>query len=138
MDTLKDKTLIIVAILMFFTSCNNSKITEIETFSNLDLKGKITFKEKAEKWNDFNGNGYKVMIYSIEDNNLSELLKISKEIGFKKYNTNLNNNEFTNSELKPYIGESTGLYKTKWKDNEIKTVIIDSTHRKLIYYYNIL
>ena len=79
-----------------------------------------------------------VMIYTIEDNNLSELLKISKEVGFKEYNTNLNDNEFTNLELKPYLGKSTGLYKTKWKYNEIKTVIIDSTHSKLIYYYNIL
>lgn len=134
MDTLTDnKIYLIVAIMMFFSSCQNKSVTIMESFTGMKLKDKISFDSKSEQWNDFNGNGHKVMIYKVKEGQLESIAKESRKKGFKDYDTNEENNHFSKSTLAPFIENSSGLYKTKEENNEIHTVLIDMTNGKIFY-----
>jgi hypothetical protein len=134
MDTLADNRIfLILAFMLFFSACQNKSVTIMESFIGMKLKDKISFDSKSEQWNDFNGNGHKVLIYNIKEGHLKSIAKESRERGFLNYDTNEENNHFSKSTLSPFIENSIGLYKTKEVKNEIHTVLIDMTNGKIFY-----
>lgn len=125
--------LMVVAMIMFFSSCQNKSLATVESFIGIKLKDKVSFESKSEQWNDFNGNGHKVMIYKINEGQLQSIVEESRKMGFKEYNTNNENDYFSKSTLAPFITESNGLYKTQEENNEVHTVLIDMTNGKVYY-----
>ena len=135
MDFRIDKYLLISIVLIFF-ACSSDKTKEIEDYSGIDLQNKITFVKDTSHWNNFNGNGFKVLIYEIKNDNLNEIIQSAKQLKYK--NLKSYDSEFSNFDITPYIKASQGLFKTEWLDNEIKTIVLDTVNSKLIYYYSIL
>lgn len=134
MDTLTgNKFYLIVAIMMFFSSCQDKSVSTMESFIGMKLKDKISFDSKSEQWNDFNGNGHKIMIYKVKEGQLELIAKESREKGFKDYDTNNENDYFSKSTLATFIENSNGLYKTKEENNEVHTVLIDMTNGKIFH-----
>ncbi len=128
----KNNFLIIIILLLIGTSCNPT-ISDMENIVGMKLKDKISFQKKEEQWIPFNGDGYKIMIYKIKENELKTIIEKSKENGFDCYEADSLDN-FSNSYIYPFIEHSKGYYKIICIEDEIKTVFIDSTHSRLIYY----
>lgn len=97
------------------------------------LLNKVKFENKKEFWNDFNGNGFKILIFRFSDVDYFTVFYNSKK--FEKFDFNDVDNPFSNSEITEFILGGHGFYKTIRNKQESVTVIIDLKNRKLIYYY---
>lgn len=139
MDTQIGK-LIFFAFLIFLFGCSNPDIKKIESLTGLRINKQISKQDEIHQWNDFNGNGHKIIVYKINDKYIKEVYDSLSNRGFQPYTQNKDKSGevFSNSEIAPYIKNSNGLFKTEWIEDEITTIVIDSTNSKLIYYYSVL
>lgn len=119
--------------MLFFLSCNDRNVSSIEAIIGLDLRHKVSFEEKWEEWVDLNGNGQKIIVYKIEGHHLQTVIDEARKNGFEEYNYDDLDFSSNRKRLSTYIENSMGVYKTFLKNNEVKTVLIDSTHSKLVY-----
>jgi len=119
-----------------FSSCENKNLSDAEKFFGDSLIEKVEYLSSDEKWNDFNGNGFKVDVYEIIDLNYIKDKSVDKN--FKTFNFNENINPLDNTDYSKYIENGSGFYKTIWLKNEIKTIIVDTTNNKFLYYYNLM
>ena len=134
MDILKGN-LVILILLFSLSGCKRYDTDEIEKFFNLPLKDNLEFVTVDEQWNDFNGDGEKVVLFKIDKTEAKKLYIIAKAQGFKEINTNSATENFTKRELK-YINGNV-LYKTHFKENEVRTLVIDSLNGKVTFYYSV-
>lgn len=115
--------------------CKRYDIDELEKLFNLPLKNKLEFVTVDEQWNDFNGDGEKVVLFKIDKTEAKKLYAIAKAQGFKEINTNSTIENFTERELKYINGHV--LYKTHYKEDEARRLVIDSLNAKVTYYYSV-
>src|SRR5574344_849737 len=132
MDILKGN-LVILILLFSLSGCKRYDTDEIEKLFNLPLKDNLEFVTVDEQWNDCHGDGEKVVLFKIDKTEAKKLYIIAKAQGFKEINTNSATENFTKRELK-YINGNV-LYKTHFKENEVRTLVIDSLNGKVTFYY---
>lgn len=134
MDTLKGN-LVILFLLFCLPGCKRYDVDEIEKYFNLPLKDNLEFVKVDEQWNDFNGDGEKVVLFTLGKVEAQKLYLRAKKEGFKEVCTRTSPENFTKRELK-YIGGNV-LYKTLFIENEIRTLVIDTLNCKVTYYNSI-
>ncbi|WP_417354154.1 hypothetical protein [Flavobacterium sp.] len=130
------KLITVLIISLMFSSCVNKNLSDAEKFFGDSLIEKVEYLSSDEKWNDFNGNGFKVDVYEIIDLNYIKGKSVDKN--FKTFNFNENINPLDNTDYSKYIENGSGFYKTIWLENEIKTIVVDTTNNKFLYYYNLM
>lgn len=114
-------------------------MTKMESITGVHLSNLLEKQDEVNQWNDFNGNGYKIVTYSIEKERVLEVFNTCKLKGFSAFEVNQDSSAlYSNTELLPFIKNSNGIYKTEWIENEITTVVIDTTNNKLFYFYSVL
>src|SRR5699024_2984928 len=86
---------------MFLFSCKENHLSQAEKIFGYPLKGKVEYLSKNEKWNNFNGNGYKVEVYKILD--LEYFKNKFKDSEFKKFDFKLKGNPLSNTNYSEYI-----------------------------------
>lgn len=126
--------LICTAFLTLFVSCNYvTPVGEVEDMLGVKLKGKIKYIEKQEQWM-FGGDGYKIETFKVKDSlNIS---RIMREKGHH-YNSEYVEHHFANSELYPFIKQTTGFYIVDKQNNVEKYLFYNEEGGKLIYYIEI-
>lgn len=134
MDTLKGNLAILI-LLFSLSGCKRYNTDEIEKYFNLPLNENLEFVTIDEQWNDFNGDGEKVVLFKTDKEQAQKLYDIAKSQGFKEVNTNSATENFTKRELKHINGNV--LYKTLFIENEVMTLVIDTLNGKVSYYYSI-
>src|SRR5690554_4345320 len=130
------KFITVLIVSLMFTSCINKHLKDVEDIFGYSLKDKIEYLSKDEKWNDFNGNGFRVEIYEIIDLNYFKDKSLYKN--FKSFNFKDNNNPLGNTDYSKYIQNGSGYYKTIWFENKIKTIVVDTTNNKFLFYYSLM
>ncbi|WP_417369485.1 hypothetical protein [Flavobacterium beibuense] len=130
------KLITVLMISLMFSSCVNKNLSDAEKFFGDSLIDKVEYLSSDEKWSDFNGNGFKVDVYEIID--LNYIKDKSADKNFKTFNFNENINPLDNTDYSKYIENGSGFYKTIWLENEIKTIVVDTTNNKFLYYYNLM
>lgn len=130
------KLITVLIISLMFSSCENKNLSDVEKFFGDSLIDKVEYLSSDEKWNDFNGNGFKVDVYEIIDLNYIKDKSVYKN--FKTFNFNESKNPLNNTDYSKYIENGSGFYKTIWLENEIKTIVVDTTNNKFLYYYNLM
>lgn len=125
----------ILSLLTFLFGCKRYNTSELEDFFHLPLSDKIEFLKVDEQWNDFNGDGEKVVVFKIKSKEINAILKSARENDFKVTNIDIDEKIFTARQLKYIKGEV--LYKTIHKPNETNTVAIDSLNGILTYFVGI-
>lgn len=114
-------------------------MTKMESITGVQLSNLLEKQDEVNQWNDFNGNGFKIVTYSIEKERVLEVFTTCKSKGFTAFGGNEDSSAlYSNTELLPFIENSNGIYKTEWIENEITTVVIDTTNNKLFYFYSVL
>ena|SRR5690554_542268 len=117
-----------------FASCTNNHLSDAEKIVGYSLKGKVEFLNKDEKWNDFNGNGYRVEVYKILQSSYFKE-RYTKE-DFKSFDFKNIDNPLNNTDYSEFITNGAGFYKTVWIEDDIETVVIDTVNNKFLYYYS--
>ena len=115
---------------MALQGCSVRNKVVVEEICGFKVKTKINFLEEHENWM-FGGDGHKTTIYSINPENLNYILYNARLNNFEPFDNS--NNPFPNYEIKPYIKNGRGLYKSIFEENVYKSVLIDSVNQKLIY-----
>ena len=135
MDNLKDKIVIFTFSIfsIFLSGCDNHDIKEAEKLSGLNLNNKVKFEKKKEQWNNFNGNGFKILVYNITDINYFNNHKNNKNI--TEFDFCDRNNPFANSEITEFINNGKGYYYSFFSEQESKILVVDMKNGKMIYYY---
>lgn len=135
MVTQKSK-LLFVCTLAFVMGCVEPELKRIKKLTGLDLQTKILKEKEINQWGDFKGDGHKLILYNITNQYMNEIIDSVSNRGFKQLNKT--SETFSNTVLEPFIGNSDGFHKTQWLDNEIITIVIDTSRNKLIYYFEIM
>ena len=115
------------------TSCIDI-ISEMEKLVGMPMKEALTPVAEESKWNEFNGDGYKIKVYEVKRNYLERYYTAFKSKGFKEYNSA----SWKQSEMYRYIKDSHGLYKRFAKNNEEIYVFLNIDIGMIIYYYELL
>ena len=126
--------LICAAFFTLFASCNYvTPVGEVEDMLGVKLRGKIKYIEKQEQWM-FGGDGYKIETFKVMDS-----LYIANIMSKKGHHYSIEYVEqhYTNSELYPFIKQTTGLYLVGSQNNVHKQLFYDENGGKLIYYIEI-
>lgn len=134
MDTLIGNIAILI-FLFSLSACKQYNTDEIEKYFNLTLSENLDFVTVDEQWNDFNGNGEKVVLFNINKEQVQKLYVLAKSQGFKEVNIDSVTEKFTKIELKHISGNV--IYKTIFIENEVRTLVIDTLNGKVSYYYSI-
>lgn len=120
-------------ILFLFSSCEDSNLSMIENTFDLEESISISYVSQKEKWNDFNGDGYRIVNCIVDDkyNSEMQLLMESKGGVYKSRNF------FVCSELENFIVSDSVLCLAKKKLGESHTLLFDSIQKTLIYFYEV-
>lgn len=138
MVILKDRIIGLILILMFTVGCAGSSVKYVENSSGLKLKGKINLEKKTEHWNEFNGNGYRLMVYKVDSIYLNQISMDAKALNFIDYDISEGVNPFGDLLVDTILNMGNGSYKITWNDNEITIIVVDQKNMKIICYYNYL
>jgi hypothetical protein len=117
---------------MFLLGCSSHDVKETEKMIGFAVPGKIKYEKKIEQWDNFHGDGFKVIVYKIKD--LDYFIQHIKVDKFNEIDFNDPNNPFAKSEIVPFVTNGKGFYISVLTDQEDKSVVIDLTNQKLIYY----
>lgn len=110
-------------------------IKSAEEFSGIKLKNNVIIKKDTSYWNDFNGNGFKYVVFEPKDEQSFKLIiNNAKSLNFKKFNAN----QYPDPELRQLLKNGKGYFKFEWHNNETKTFVIDTVNKKIIYYYVVM
>lgn len=133
MGILKEiKKSILFMVLLSAIACNGNtnKLNLIDSLTGIKISNQLTFLQDKEEWNDFNGDGYRICIYKINDEYCSLLLEKLKKRGFMS---------FSEEHIDTIFNGRTGIYKSyQVDDDEIYTIYVDSANNELILMYEIL
>jgi hypothetical protein len=133
MDNLKDKILMLFVSISLF-GCISHDVKEAEKMVGFAVSKQIKYETKTEYWNDFNGEGFKIIVYKIK--NLDYFIQHIKTDKFNEFDFNDTNNPFAKSEIAAFITNGKGYYITLSKEQVYyKAVVIDLFNKQLIYYY---
>ena len=124
------RVFICAAFLALFVSCNYvTPVGEVEDMLGAKLKGKIKYIEKQEQWM-FGGDGYKIETFKVMDSlNISNIMSIKGH----HYDSKYVENHYANSELYPFIKQTTGFYIVDTQNNVLKQLFYDEKGGKLVY-----
>jgi len=142
MGSLKGKILII-GMLVFFTGCRDNNKTEIETICGFKVSDKIILSSQDEKWDDWQGDGNKTVVYDITNVNYFEQ-KIKGNSKFIPYDlTDPNDIHFryyqeAKDDLSKLLKNGSGYYRYLEDKNVSRKIMIDLKNKKLIYSYTII
>ena len=125
-------TYLLIIALIF--SCEN--ITDrIEEFSHFNIRHKFIIIHTEERWNNFNGNGYRLIIMRPLNKCYFEEIKIkAKNINYQDYCKD----KYNHLNISDCVRNTKGLCKEQWDKNEIRSIIVDTINEVLIYYHVIL
>gem|GEM_PF-3742810 len=119
---------------LMFLSCNDSNLTsKIESIFDLEVSKSIKYVSKKEEWNEFNGDGYRIVNYIVEDGYNWEI-QLSMKTKGAVYRSR---DYFVCSELENVIISDSVLYLTKEKLGESHILLYDSTQKTFVYLYEI-
>ncbi len=123
--------LICTTFLILFASCNYvTPVGEVEDMLGVKLRGKIKYIEKQEQWM-FGGDGYKIETFYVKDSfNVAGIMSNKGH----HYDSEYVEHHYANSELYPFIKQTTGLYMVDSLNNVHKQLFYDENGGKLIYY----
>lgn len=130
----RHKSIFIMACALLFLSCQNKSIENIEKIIGCSVEKKIVFDKKTEQWNDFNGDGGKIMTYTIKEHHFRSIVNTIESRGFNKYDGRYDES-FRKSEVYPNIKSGAGFYKCRNIDDVIEILFIDTINKKMIYHY---
>jgi hypothetical protein len=117
-----------------FLSCNDSNLTsKIESIFDLEVSKSIKYVSKKEEWNEFNGDGYRIVNYIVEDGYNWEI-QLSMKTKGAVYRSR---DYFVCSELENVIISDSVLYLAKEKLGESHILLYDSTQKTFVYLYEI-
>ena len=122
---------------IFLGSCARHNIEDIELICNFKVASKINYYSTFEHWNDFNGDGIKIITFNIISDDMSYFKQNGEKENFKIFNMLEKDCPFKDSVLAPYLSDGTGIYKSIFGKNEEKTVIIDLKNKVFLYYYDV-
>ena len=119
---------------LMFLSCNDSNLTsKIESIFDLEVSKSIKYVSKKEEWNEFNGDGYRIVNYIVEDGYNWEI-QLSMKTKGAVYRSR---DYFVCSELENAIISDSVLYLAKEKLGESHILLYDSTQKTFVYLYEI-
>ena len=117
--------------LTLFVSCNYvTPVGEVEDMLGVKLRGKIKYIEKQEQWM-FGGDGYKIETFKVMDSLCIDSLMSKKG---QHFDSEYVEHHYANSELYPFIKQTTGFYIVDSQDNVHKQLFYDEKGGKLVYY----
>ena len=117
--------------LALFVSCNDvTPVGEVEDMLGAKLKGKIKYVGKQEQWM-FGGDGYKIETFKVMDS--LNIATIMSKKGLH-YDSDYVEHHYANSELYPFVKQTTGFYIVDSQDNVHKQLFYDEKGGKLVYY----
>jgi hypothetical protein len=124
---------LILFLVFIFSGCKRYNMERIEDIFSLTLNGKIKYEKIEEQWNDFNGDGYKIINFKIDKSEQAQLIDEAIKAGFVKIPYEDLKSNFNTAELK-YL-ECDVYTNTKYMTNQTERITIDSCNNLLIYYY---
>ena len=131
---MKKVFIVCASFLTLFVSCNYvTPIEEVEDMLGVKLRGKIKYIEKQEQWM-FGGDGYKIETFKVMDS--LYIANIMSKKG-QHYESEYVEHHYANSELYPFIKQTTGYYIVDSQNNVHKQLFYDENSGKLIYYIEI-
>ena len=116
MDIQKDRfmrNLTLLFLCFIFIACERPSLKRAENLLNFSLNNSVSFLQKHEYWNDFNGNGFRIEVYDILDMNY--IKNMFEKSHLKSFNYNKKYDAIRNSECGKFINNGAGFYKTIWK-----------------------
>lgn len=122
-----------LSIMLLFISCDNSKIETIKSKFDINLENVENYHIEESHWNDFNGDGFRIISYNVNKENkrnFSDIFKFRGGIYNKK-------DFFSNSELEKYIESDSVLYLCKEYNDETHILLFEEKKSIVIYYYEI-
>jgi hypothetical protein len=128
----KNKILMLL-VSMFLFGCSSHNVKEIEKMIGFAVYGKIKYETKTEQWDNFHGDGFKVIVYKIKD--LDYFIQHIKADKFNKFDFNDPNNPLVDWDVMPFITNGKGFYISVFTDREYRLIVIDLINQKLIYNY---
>lgn len=129
-DKLVQWIFLCAAFLALFVSCNYvTPVGEVEDMLGAKLKGKIKYIEKQEQWM-FGGDGYKIETFKVMDS--INIANIMSKKGHH-YASEYVEHHYANSELYPFIKQTTGFYMVDSQNNVLKQLFYDEKGGKLVY-----
>ena len=78
MDIQKDRfmrNLTLLFLCFIFIACERPSLKRAENLLNFSLNNSVSFLQKHEYWNDFNGNGFRIEVYNIREFGIRKGLK---------------------------------------------------------------
>jgi hypothetical protein len=114
-------------------ACTHEKkhrLEDVEKACGLKLQGKVSLEKIDDEWNRFQNNGEIVAVYDIQPNCLEQIYADAQ------YWAEGDKTQFSELELKYVRGDV--LFTSHFRANEIERVIVDTTHKRLTYYYAIM
>ena len=139
MDIQKDRfmrNITLLILCLIFIDCERPSLKRAENLLNFSLNNSVSFLQKHEYWNDFNGNGFRIEVYNILDMNY--IRNMSEKSHLKSFNCNKKYDAIRNSECGKFINNGAGFYKTIWKGDNIETVVIDTLNKKFLFCYRFI
>jgi|GEM_PF-2135296 hypothetical protein len=131
------KKILIFLILFSLVSCRNSTIEDVEEYGQLRLDENTKCLTEIKEWNDYNGNGYEIIVFKIEKNDVINLTSTLKSKEYVYYNTLQSELPFKETELGKLLINSSGYYLIKKLENEERIIVVDFENNKLYYSYSV-
>lgn len=118
------KGIFIIFVSLFLVSCQPKSIVAIENQLGCSLKGVANLDKEFHKWNDFNGDGYQIEIYSIRGDRIQTLVQAARGKGFCIYKKH----DASNAILIAYneVDEWAGYYSYRECNDSIEMLYIDT------------
>jgi hypothetical protein len=123
--------------LFSLVSCRNSTIEDVEEYGQLRLDENTKCLTEIKEWNDYNGNGYEIIVFKIEKNDVINLTSTLKSKEYVYYNTLQSELPFKETELGKLLINSSGYYLIKKLENEERIIVVDFENNKLYYSYSV-
>ncbi|MBR4136718.1 MAG: hypothetical protein IKU03_10005 [Bacteroidales bacterium] len=128
---MKKVFIVCASFLTLFVSCNYvTPIEEVEDMLGVKLRGKIKYIEKQEQWM-FGGDGCKIETFKVMDS--LYIANIMSKKG-QHYESEYVEHHYANSELYPFIKQTTGFYIEDSQNNAHKQLFYDEKGGKMVYF----
>lgn len=114
--------------------CNRSHLNNAECLFNASLGGKVRYLTSEENWQTFGGDGFRVEIYQILDEDYLVTKSLNGHFDTFDYRQQNDANGMNPDYLK-FIENGAGFYRKVCKKTEINELVIDTINNKMIYYY---
>lgn len=117
-----------------FTSCLKGHVKKLEEMTDVPLAGKIVFKERVDRFDNWLGDGFFIETYDIVDNNLDIFEDMVTSLKFYPLGDKTDNALTISDDIKDSINEQEGYYKIYEKKGEIHIIVYNNVRRQIIYY----